>query len=143
MAVLQPLRSALSRRRLYAPAPARCNEPVTARPPFATLAPEREEHHAEHQLLPRRAARGPRAARLPRARCAPRHAAAREPGDPRARPGGAALVLAQLAGGVPRRRPRAPLQGAVPGLRLADDRLPLLRLPAGSPARRAKPHPNA
>src|SRR3954449_9816304 len=93
---------------------------------------------AEHQLLPRRAPRGPRAPRLSRARRAPWHAAAREPGDPRARAGGAAVLQPQLGGRLPQRRARAPHQGAVPGLRLADDRLPLLRLPTVSPGWRAR-----
>src|SRR3954453_17806233 len=93
---------------------------------------------AEHQLLPRRAPRGPGASRLPPARRAARHAAAREPGDPRARAGRAALLQPQLGRGLPQRRARAPHQGAVPGLRLADDRLPLLRVPAVSPGRRAR-----
>src|SRR5204862_1178601 len=93
---------------------------------------------AEYQLLPRRAPRGPGAPELPRARRPPWHAAAREPGDPRARAGRAALLQPQLGRRLPQRRARAPHQGAVPGLRLADDRLPLLRLPTVSPGWRAR-----
>ena len=89
-------------------------------------------------VLPDRGAARPGAARLPRARRAPRHAAAREPGDPRSRARGAALVLDELGPRVPQRRARAPGQGALPRVRLQDDRMPLLREPTVSPGRRAR-----
>src|SRR5947209_2708582 len=60
-----------------------------------------------------------------------------EPGDPGPCAGGTAVVLAELAADVPDRRGGALAEGALPRVRVEDDRLPLLRIAAGSPGRRA------
>src|SRR5918992_1761334 len=92
---------------------------------------------AENLVFPRRAAGGARA-RVPRARGRARHAAAGEPGDPRARAGGPARLLQQLEQALPARWARPLGQGAVPRLRVQDDRVPLLRVPTVSPGGRAR-----
>jgi MOSC domain-containing protein YiiM len=92
---------------------------------------------AEDQLLPGRCPRRPRAHRVSRARRTARCPEAREPGDSGARPDRTALLLAELAADVSDWRGGALSEGAVPDLRLQDDRLPLLRLATGSPGRRA------
>src|SRR5205807_5264799 len=61
----------------------------------------------------------------------------RESGHSGARPGGAAVVLAELATHISDGRGGALAEGALPRLRVKDDRLPLLRLAAVSPGRRA------
>src|SRR3712207_9127292 len=47
-------------------------------------------------------------------------------------------LLPRLEPDLPRGDRRAPAQGALPGLRLEDDRLPLLRVATVSPGRRAR-----
>src|SRR5919199_3376627 len=96
--------------------------------------------HGTHLVRRSRVDHRPRARRRHGALAAVRHAAARDAGDPLPRPrrreGVHAAVEDDLPGGARRALP----EGALPGLRLEDDRLPLLRVATVSPGRRAGTH---
>src|SRR5919199_589744 len=88
------------------------------------------------QLCPSRAAHRPRADRVHGALAAVRNAAPGDAVDPLARAGRREGVLARVGAHLPERDRRAPAQGALPGLRLRDDRLRVLRLATVAPGER-------